>query len=478
MSTLAAYFSLAVEQEVRMEQLSSQIISMLSSRSERSIIVLDNFESPWEPLETRAEVEDFLSALSGIDQMTLIVTLRGAQRPSGTQWTRPCPAQLGPLELEAARQTFVDISDISPDHPQLDKLIALTDNLPLAVTLMANIAEYEDPSSLLRRWDRECTAMLSRGQDPRTNLDVSIKISLDSPRMATNPHAGDLLSLMCILPDGLALCGLQKIASRLKDTLRGATVLRQTSLAYDDGNGRLRILDPIRAYICTHRPPSPQYLSALLDSTLHLVSQTRGIGKSRHSLLVTSVALEIGNIQAVLEYALEKRCECTAAIEAALVLARFQRYTSLGSVSTLQKAAAASEQIGRQDLQADCLCMIGHLGDQGIDPRGFEVRIQVLEQAIDLCGNSEEATRLSCQADCLVQLGLLCIYRNCLSESVEHLRHSFSLYEKAGDVSGQVSRVVDSRTLYDLHFIRQKRYCHWRGWRKGLEIYRMRQGMH
>jgi hypothetical protein len=40
-----------------------------------TILVLDNFETPWEPFLVRAEVEKFLSLLADIPQLTLLVSV-------------------------------------------------------------------------------------------------------------------------------------------------------------------------------------------------------------------------------------------------------------------------------------------------------------------------------------------------------------------------------------------------------------------
>ncbi len=46
------------------------------------MLILDNFETPWEPLASRDEVETLLAQLTDIPNLTLVVTLRGAERPS------------------------------------------------------------------------------------------------------------------------------------------------------------------------------------------------------------------------------------------------------------------------------------------------------------------------------------------------------------------------------------------------------------
>ncbi|KAF7325349.1 NB-ARC domain-containing protein [Mycena venus] len=53
-----------------------------------------------------AEVEEFLSLLTDVPHLALIVTMRGAERPGKILWTRPFLLPLRPLSNDAARQTF------------------------------------------------------------------------------------------------------------------------------------------------------------------------------------------------------------------------------------------------------------------------------------------------------------------------------------------------------------------------------------
>lgn len=54
-------------------QLSKTILRHFSE-SAPSILVLDNFETPWEPVDSRTEVEDFLSLLTEVSHLDLLVT--------------------------------------------------------------------------------------------------------------------------------------------------------------------------------------------------------------------------------------------------------------------------------------------------------------------------------------------------------------------------------------------------------------------
>ncbi|KAJ7254841.1 P-loop containing nucleoside triphosphate hydrolase protein, partial [Mycena rebaudengoi] len=166
-----------------------------------SLLVLDNLETPWEILSSRAEVEEFLSLMTDVPQLGLKITLRGAERPSKIKWTRPFLAPLKPLSHMAAWQTFVAIADDCHDNAEIKELLELTGNLPLAVSLIASVADSEGCAKALSRWKLESTQMLSDGCDQRSSLDISIMLSYTSSRMT--PGAQELLSILSMLPDGL-----------------------------------------------------------------------------------------------------------------------------------------------------------------------------------------------------------------------------------------------------------------------------------
>ncbi|KAJ7761713.1 P-loop containing nucleoside triphosphate hydrolase protein [Mycena metata] len=223
------------------------------SSTPSSLLILDNLESSWEFQESRSGVEEFLSLLTDIEHLGLLITMRGAERPGKVSWTHPFLAPLQPLPNDAARQTFFDIADNIHDAEDIDRILGFTDNLPLAVDLMAHLVDHEGSSSVLRRWELEKTTMLSVGYDQRSNLDMSITISLSSPRITALPGATELLSLLSILPDGLSDVQLLQTGLPIHDPLRCKAALLRTALAYNDDKKRLKSLVPIRehAFLCT-----------------------------------------------------------------------------------------------------------------------------------------------------------------------------------------------------------------------------------
>ncbi|KAJ7482600.1 P-loop containing nucleoside triphosphate hydrolase protein, partial [Mycena latifolia] len=239
------------------------------SGSPHSLLVLDNLETVWEPRESRTDVETFLASLEDIDQLTLMITMRGAERPANVRWTHPFLEPLKPLTQEAARKTFIDIVDDGYTVEDMDRVLLLAGNMPLAIDLIAHLVDYDGLESVIHHWETERTSLLSDGHNKGSNLDLSISSSLDSPRLASVPHARDLLSLISMLPDGLADTDLLQSNLPIENVLACKAALLGTSLAYTDDQKRLKALVPIREYMQKMHPP----MASIVQSLLHHFSQ-------------------------------------------------------------------------------------------------------------------------------------------------------------------------------------------------------------
>ncbi|KAJ7464043.1 P-loop containing nucleoside triphosphate hydrolase protein, partial [Mycena latifolia] len=251
------------------KDLTKPVLRYLVSRAS-SLLVLDNLETSWEPKESRGGVEEFLSLLADIQQLDLIITMRGAERPGKVRWTRPFLQPLKPLPDGAAWQTFIDIAEDYHKSEDIARVLQLTDNLPLAVDLLAHLVDAEGCSNVLSRWETEKTSLLSTGHDRRSSLDESIALSISSSRMNLVPGAKDLLSLLSILPDGLSDIELLHSKLSVKDVLGCKATLLGTSLAYLDNNKRLKSLVPIREHVLWFHPPSAHLIQPL-QKYFHLV---------------------------------------------------------------------------------------------------------------------------------------------------------------------------------------------------------------
>ncbi|KAJ7821047.1 hypothetical protein B0H13DRAFT_1920997 [Mycena leptocephala] len=273
-------------------QLSKAIVQYLG-QSASCLVVLDNFETPWEPMESRGQVEEFLSLLADIPSYNA-----GSRKAGQNEMDSAIPPPLEPLSPSASRQIFIEVADepSSIEESALDTLLNLSDSLPLAVSLMANIASYEGYSGTLARWKIENITLVSGGHDKRSNLEKSITLSLGSPRLSSSPHAKNLLSLLSLLPDGIrtedAIVGKVPIP----DIRRWQSLLVGMSLAYINVKGRLKALSPIREYIRrVHPAPVALYspLRIYFQDLIELWSSNRELSSGD---LAPALVANLGNI--------------------------------------------------------------------------------------------------------------------------------------------------------------------------------------
>ena len=120
---------------------------------------------------------------------------------------------LAPLTPEAAWSMFADIADHETEHADVQKILSFTDNVPLAISLMAHLADSEGCTSVLSRWEKDKTYVLSEGSNKGSNLDLSIQVSISSPRIHGSPQSIELLGLLALLPDGIADIVAEAVAS-------------------------------------------------------------------------------------------------------------------------------------------------------------------------------------------------------------------------------------------------------------------------
>ncbi|KAI0295624.1 hypothetical protein B0F90DRAFT_1141961 [Multifurca ochricompacta] len=207
-----------------------QILATLNSKE--TILCLDNFESPWDQSnETKRSVEVLLSRITSLRHVTVLVTMRGAQRPGQTEWTQPFLDPLGTIGLTAAKEIWRRIVGSYDDFSE--KLIMAVDYVPLAVDLLAHLSQVTPPRLLWEEWSTRQTKLIKMGEVNRlSNMEYSIQLSINSHRMTSNPDAKDLLGILSMLPDGLHIKQLNRFKGILvdMDMLSCIQVLQQCSL--------------------------------------------------------------------------------------------------------------------------------------------------------------------------------------------------------------------------------------------------------
>ncbi|KAJ7829358.1 hypothetical protein B0H13DRAFT_1916540 [Mycena leptocephala] len=286
---------------------------------------------------TKVELAALVGAHLGLKpgkDLTQPITMRGAERPAKVAWTRPFLQPLKPLDQDAARDTFIDIADNRNNLEEVDKVLSLTDNMPLAISLIANLADSEGCTTVLARWAEEKTSLISEGFDKRSNLDLSISLSLSSPRIESLPDSRNLLSLLSMLPDGLSDAELVQSNLPIGDILGCKVALIRTSLVYTDEQKRLKVLVPIREYVQKIHPPGDHLVQPLLkhfQELLELYVDTYGAQST--STIVTQISSNFSNIQNILQNRLQlDQINLRDTIYCICNLAQFSRHNGQGSI--------------------------------------------------------------------------------------------------------------------------------------------------
>jgi len=382
------------------------------------VVVLDNFETPWaaDPLP----VEELLRTIAAVPQVGLAVSSRGTGRPAGLRWRDF--AMISPLPLAEARRLFVTVAgaDLAAD-PRLDELLTELDGVPLAVELMAYAAQGQaDLAEVAARWRAERTAMLARmgGTSRELSVPVSVEASVTSPLM-TAP-AARLLSLLGVLPDGIARDDLTELLP--EGGLAAADVLRKLGLAFGEGD-RLRTLAPVREHIAATHPPGPDDLDKAVSHYAQLAATTGvQVGGSEGAQAVTRLQADTGNIAAMLELAAAggRTGELTDALYG---LAEYWRFTGFTQPALICIAEQAIETRGTTLQRAKTWCALGNLA---LDRSDYDTALARYEQALTLY---QQAGAVLGEANSIQGLGDIALDRSDYDTAQARYERALTLYQ-------------------------------------------------
>ena len=194
-----------------------KIISALDGSKEPRLILLDNFETPWNaPGGTQKQVSDILRKLAMLCHVAILVTMRGTYPPcDAIEWQSHT---IQPTDEAACRRIFHDINPSSKNDPNVDRLLAALGHMPFAVTLMANLGKRgkSTANELLEMWYISGTDMLSVRNSPEKSMNRSISLSVDSEFVKQDPNALPLLAILSLLPAGTTKQNLRWWATSIK----------------------------------------------------------------------------------------------------------------------------------------------------------------------------------------------------------------------------------------------------------------------
>ena len=301
----------------------NDILFEINSSSEPLVLLLDNLETPWNVV--RSETERILYEIDRIAHVTLFVTMRASTAPcNGDEWQS---FRIEEVNEEAARQIYLDICPSGKGDPKLSVLLQTLGHMPLAITLMANLAKSFDwgAGKLLEKYERIGTGMVGQGEDANHSLDVCISLSVDSPPMKKHPEAYRLLATLAMLPVGTTDDALEEWWACDSPNLVGALqVLTETSLVQRHGTHYF-VLPVIRSYVLDHsRFPGDVRAAMIAAACNFLTHHNSSPGDPTFKEQSDGLSKEEGNLQAILLQATDVEPEL---IEAFLLLGQHQLLT-------------------------------------------------------------------------------------------------------------------------------------------------------
>ncbi|KAJ6559632.1 hypothetical protein B0H19DRAFT_1234251 [Mycena capillaripes] len=410
------------------------LVSFAQSMTFKCLLCLDNFETPWD--SDRDQVELLLQKIA-VPSITLIITSRDSDRPRGIKWTAPLLPPVQPLTVAAAVETWDAICHAHDDFSLL--LINAVDCTPLAVTLLAQLAESESAEALWASWETESTKLVkSDGSAHRlNNLELSIELSIQGPRIRACPGALDFFIILCMLPQGMCKSRIPEFERSFRDSFEGTRsairVLKQCSLAYAL-NGFLRVLSPVRQYIQGCPDLTTNLSTTLFAQMAELYFDFIPIDVSTTSKAVhDDIQFEIGNISAVLDASLTKYPDVPLVINNILVFSDTCYYLQVYDTRLLSNAASVAHDHSLKSLEGRCYHQQGQINHRIEKLPEAE---KMLKAALDLHTGVNDKLG---QADVLREVGRLYIRLNRLEEAERALQSALDLHTEVNDKLGQAN---------------------------------------
>ena len=178
-----------------------KIISLLEASTQPRLILLDNFETPFNALGGTQQVEDILRRLAMLNHVALLVTMRGRYPPcdEAIKWQSK---DIRPTDEAACLRIYRGIYPNSENDSDIGRLLYVLGYMPFAVTLMARLAKEGESTAneLLSAWSEYGPDILPDNHEQSMNRSISL--SVESYFVKENPQALLLLKILSCLPAG------------------------------------------------------------------------------------------------------------------------------------------------------------------------------------------------------------------------------------------------------------------------------------
>ncbi|KZO91499.1 TPR-like protein [Calocera viscosa TUFC12733] len=287
-------------------------------------------------------------------------------------------------------------------------------------------------AELIEAYEEEKTALLRRVPETRlTSLEVSITLSLHSGTMKAEPDACKLLSVLCLLPDGIHV---KLLKSMVSGSVRALRALKAVALVSQE-NQRIATLAPIREFMLEKHPPEDPGLTHIRDGFMALTVSAEGIGRENSKETVEMLTAQFGNINSVLSQfwtASPSASQARVLHAATKRLVNFSGLTRYGDCLPLLRTAELTlKTMGnlRQE-EAECLRNLGAILSQSHRHEEAIAKLRAAVKAFKMLGEPEAA------AQCTIMIGDALSVLARYPESLKELRDALRTFEACGSWVG------------------------------------------
>ncbi|KAK0429924.1 hypothetical protein EV421DRAFT_1939660, partial [Armillaria borealis] len=426
-------------------KLTGDAVKQLHTISKPTILVFDNFETLWDHSSDQYSIQMLLAQLNAMKQIILMITMRGSVAPiEDVNWLILPPNGLSPVNESISLDIFSAISRYTIDGEAVRELVKELEGWPLAITLMAYQAKILSPKVLLQSWCQEKTLLLQmpRAQPHRLlSVDISIKITLQSPLLSLKPNILKLLSVTCHLPNGIPTWDslIYKMLPKVPEQTLIISSLLQSGIIYQDAKKGLKLLLPIQEYLKTYfmQPDTDIesqicifYLNEIRNNNLQVLNlkeHAKNIEWISYRLLDNNDISE-KNLTTIYEFYSDGVIQCLQNLE------NICQITDQYSEATIkiEKAMQMFEDIGNSLGTAQCLQSLGHflqMSDQ------YSEATVKLEKAIDMFEDIGDSLGV---AQCLRSLGNILRITNQYSKATIKMEKAMQIFKDIGNSLGAV----------------------------------------
>jgi tetratricopeptide (TPR) repeat protein len=425
-------------------------------------ILLDNFEDPWRADQSNAE--RWLKTLLGVEGLKLMVGMQGQQSPQGILFQKFEPKKLTP---QAASKMFCAVSR-DPHHandPELPALLKDIDFVPHAIQLMAAQAEDEpNLNALAQRWRKFGVPMLKTGDDKDHNLAVSYEFAIQNQRLQGEPLI--VLKVLACLPAGVRELDLEAVFPG-EDPVGAVKELRRASLAFLE-EGRLRVLAPLRSYVEKQHRASEEEAAKAQQHFLEIALLGNKVGRSGGREALALLSEEHPNAVWAVMRALHtsppdktvNKAAVIAAVEAAVALGEFSRFSGIGDTGLLQLAARRSHDFQFKLGEANCIKSLGNIALERSDHATARQRYEeALPLYREVAALYPKEAKLG-EANCIRSLGDIALRRSDHATARQRYDEALPLFREVAALYPKEAKLGEANCIKSLGDIALRRSDH------------------